>query len=785
MTIRISLIVPLILIASSILSSILVYVDSKKEAEENIHKEVLSSVKLDVSRLQNILYNLLTERKDGLIDARLNLSVTAMDPLIKSLFLIDENNKIILANRYALEGATITKIIKSFDQFVAQKIKHQNTPYIGFLKDNKNILHGYYPITLNLEDASGLPSKKVGVLFMEVNIKTKLAIAFNEAANRAVKFSVIMLIAAILVAVLLHKIISQRLSILSKASKLLAVGKLDAQVNLQGRDEIAQLGKTFDEMALQIKEDINLQKIAAKKLSAFNEELEKRVLERTALLSDAQSIVHIGNWSWDVASGKIEWSDEIFKIFGYKPNEFVPSYDRFISTIHPHDVDEVKKSVKNALDKGDEYKIDHRILLPNSEERWVHERARVKIDEQGNTIGLSGTIQDITERKLIENNLRETKNEAVRLSETKSDFLSQMSHELRTPMNAILGFSQLLNMQSLSEKQHSFVDEIDVAGKHLLALISDLLDLSHIEAGRTLVVLEKINLRDVISEAAKITESLILENESSLNLNCDSDYKVIADVIRLRQVLVNLLSNAAKYNKKGNEIKVTCSIHEENIKVSVIDKGIGIDSKMMHKLFLPFERVGAEYTGIDGSGIGLTLSKQLIELMHGKIGVESTLGQGSTFWIEIPIAKQRNVNVENININNEGNICNILYIEDNIPNMRVIEEMLGYFDQIKLMSAHSGNYGIELAKEYKPDVILLDINLPDINGYQVLNVLRDNDYTKDIPVIAISVDSMPLDIENGLDAGFDDYLLKPIELDRLVSALNKFGNCRRLVSRSG
>lgn len=290
MTIRISLIVPLILIASSILSSVLVYFDSKKEAEENIRKEVLSSVNLDISRLQNILYNLLTERKDGLIDARLNLSVTAMDPLIKSLFLIDENNKIILANRYALEGATITKIIKSFDQFIAQKIKHQNTPSIGFLKDNKNILHGYYPITLNLEDTSGLPSKKVGVLFMEVNIKTKLAIAFNEAANRAVKFSVIMLIAAILVAILLHMIISQRLSILSKASKLLAAGKLDAQVNLQGRDEIAQLGKTFDEMASQIKEDINHRIVAAKELSEFNEELEKRVLERTALLSDAQSM---------------------------------------------------------------------------------------------------------------------------------------------------------------------------------------------------------------------------------------------------------------------------------------------------------------------------------------------------------------------------------------------------------------------------------------------------------------------------------------------------------------
>lgn len=785
MTLRISFFIPLLLVVSTIASSLLIYLDAKGTAEERIRKETLSRVNLDITRLENILYNILTERENGLEDAKLNLSVTAMDPVIKILSLVDENNNIILSNRYSLEGVNATQALKGFDQFIAQKIKLQNTPDVKFLDTDDNVLHGYYPIVLKLESSVGLPTKKVGVLFMEVNIKNKLAVAFNAVATQSIEFAIVMLLVSLLVAALLHKLISRRLALLSKASRQLAAGELDVQVNLKGRDELALLGKAFDDMALQIRNDIHHRIAAETELREFNETLEQRVFERTELLHKAQSIGHIGNWNWNVSTDELYWSDEIFRIFGYQANELKPSYIEFMSILHSDGIDKIKNSEEMAFSnsEGESYSLDHRILLPNGEERWVHEEVVAEFSGEGKGVKLSGTIQDITERKLIENNLRAAKNEAERLSEAKSDFLSRMSHELRTPMNAILGFSQLLNMQPLTEKQHTSVDEIETAGKHLLALITDLLDLSRIEAGRTLVVLESVNLNEVLSEAAKITESLILENNLSLSINCEADYKVIADVIRLRQVFVNLLSNASKYNNKGKTIKVTCSVQDDVIKVMVTDEGVGIDSEMINKLFIPFERLGAEFTGVDGTGIGLALSKQLIEHMSGKIGVESTPGQGSTFWVEIPRAKQRHIHADNINNPLDGeHICNILYIEDNIANLRVVEQMIEYFDQLKLMSAQNGNYGIELAKEYKPDLILLDINLPDINGYQVLNVLRDNKITKDIPIIAISADAMPINIERGLEAGFNDFLAKPIELNILIEALNKFINCNKLVS---
>lgn len=784
MTLRISFLVPLLLIVSTIASSLLVYFDSKQVAEERIRKETVTRVNLDISRLKNVLYNLLTEKEHGLQDARLNLSVTAMDPVIKILSLVDENNKIILSNRYSLEGTTATQSLKGFDQLVAQKIKLQNTPEVKFLDTDNHLLHGYYPIVLKLERSVGLPAKKVGILFMEVNIANRLAAVFNTAATRSIEFAIVMLVVSLFVAALLHQLISRRLALLSNASGRLAAGELDTQVNLKGRDELALLGKAFDDMAAQIKEDIQRRTIAESELREFNDTLEQRVAERTILLNEAQNIGHIGNWSWDVSSSEVYWSDEIYKIFGYQVNEVKPTYDRIIYAIHPEDIDKIKKSEEMAFASGQRHSIDHRIVLQNGDVRWVHEEAIADIDSEGNPTSLSGTVQDITERKIIENNLREAKDEAERLSEAKSDFLSHMSHELRTPMNAILGFAQLLNMQQLTEKQHTSVDEIETAGQHLLALISDLLDLGRIEAGRTLVVLENVNLKEIIDEAVKITESLMHENNLSLTINCDTNYKVIADTIRLRQVFVNLLSNATKYNRKGKTININCSNQDDVIKIEVTDEGVGIASKMLNKLFVPFERLGAELTGVDGMGIGLTLSKKLIEHMNGKIGVDSTLGQGSTFWVEIPMTKQRHIHADNIidALNDKKNICSILYIEDNISNLSVVEQMLQYFDQLKLMSAHNGNYGIELAKEYKPDLILLDINLPDINGYQVLNVLRSNKITREIPVVALSADGLPINVQRGLEAGFDEYLVKPLELDVLIETLNRLWEGKKIFS---
>lgn len=773
MKLRIAIIVPLLLGLTAIGSSMVVYVSSTNSAEENIRQEVILRVNLDITRLQNVLYNILTERGNSFVDARLNLSVTAMDPLIKTLVVTDVNNKIILANRTALEDNNASDVIKKFDQSIAQKIKSQNTPNVSFLKDRNHLLHGYYPVVLKLESIEGMPEKQVGILFVEANIKQKLAVAYQEAAKQSFNFAAVMLIATILLAALLHRLISQRLIHLSSASEQLASGELDARANLKGNDELSLLGQAFDKMAEQIKKDITLREQAEEDLRKLTETLEQNVIERTKLLNEAQSIGRLGNWSWNLTTNDIYWSDEIYKIYGYQPNEIKPDYNLFISTFHPDDFDKVKTSGDASITTGGRYSIDHRITLPNGDERWVHEEIVAEEIIDGEPVVLSGTIQDITERKLFENDLLAAKEEAERLSEAKSDFLSRMSHELRTPMNAILGFSQLLNMDSITDRQRNYVHEISTAGTHLLELITDLLDLGRIEAGTTLVVLENIRLKNVVDEAVKLTEQLRKEYELSLDVDeCLQNYNVIADTTRLRQVLVNLLSNAAKYNTRGASIEISCREQNDMLKLMVTDKGKGIAPDLVDKLFMPFERLGAEKSGIDGTGIGLSLSRQLMELMQGNIGVESQPDKGATFWIEIPLTKSSAHSNDEF-VDSEMHRT-ILYIEDNLANMRVVEGMLSHFEDLKLLTAYNGKYGIELTKEYKPDLVLLDINLPDIDGYQVLKALRENSLTKEIPVVALSSNTMPLDIERGMKAGLDDYLTKPVKLEELIAVIKRF-----------
>jgi PAS domain S-box-containing protein len=773
MIFRTTLLIPILLVVSTLASSVLVYTDAKRQAEANIRKEVMTQIKLDITRLQNVLYNRLTENANNLEEARLNLSVTAMDPMIRALLLADEHNQIIVANRYLLEGNMVTQVVKQFDQSIAQNVKRSNTLIMDYLDDDDTLLQGYFPVVLQLESEQGTPTKRVGILYIEASIANKLAAAFNNAANQSLSFAGFMLAVSMLVAWLLHQLISKRLNRLGETATQLAAGNLDARTALSGKDEIGKLGRAFDDMAARIKTDILHRQNAEEDLRELNETLEDRVNERTQQLQEAQRIGRMGNWSWDRASGQLYWSDEIYRIFGHKPGDINPTLERFVTTLHPDDIARIKQSERNDFSQGKRHSIDHRIILPTGEERWVHEESIATQDDDGQPLSLAGIIQDITERKLIEQNLRQAKEEAEQASKTKSVFLSRMSHELRTPLNAILGFAQILQLEAITEDQHNFVDEIQQAGNHLLDLISELLDLSTIEAGRLLVAMESINLQEVVEEAINLTRGLIEKNQLQLHCHYSDDCSVLADKIRLRQVLVNVLSNATKYNKKGGVIRLTCESRGDVVRINVTDSGVGIKPEHMQKIFLPFERMDAEHSGIDGSGIGLALSKQIIELMDGAIGADSTPGVGSTFWIELKANNPSTLNEQEAKSETAdfGDSCNVLYIEDNISNQRVVEAIVGRQPKLKLMVANNGSFGLELAKEYVPDVILLDINLPDISGYEVLKALRNNSVTSSIPVIALSADAMHFDVARGLAAGFNGYLTKPIDANKLIEAL--------------
>lgn len=521
--------------------------------------------------------------------------------------------------------------------------------------------------------------------------------------------------------------------------------------------------------------DITARKQQEEELRLYREHLEEMVKERAQMLEEAQHIAHVGNWNWDVASGVITWSDEIFRIFGYKPGAFLPTYERFLATVLPEDLERIKQSEADAFAKGENHSIDHRIVMPDGTIRWVHEEAVAHFDVEGKPVSLSGTVQDITQRKQIEEALVKAKELAERANKGKSEFLSRMSHELRTPMNAILGFAQVLETEPLTDEQQDFVKEIDQAGHHLLELINELLDLSRIEAGRFNMVIKSVSLPIVSEQAIQLVTPLLQQKGVALLNTCDADISVLADSTRLKQVLVNLLSNAAKYNREGGSIRMECGQVGEMLRINISDTGIGIPTEKLPRLFMPFERLGAEFTAVDGTGIGLALCKHMVELMGGQIGVESQLGQGSTFWFELPLAVFPDA-VQPLPEVAQSSLVSklkILYVEDNAANLKMVEAMLRREPDMTLLTATDGKYGLELAQCYQPDVILLDIHLPGMDGYAVLKALKSRTETAAIPVIALSADAMPLDIEKGLAAGFSDYLTKPVKAMEIVDAVNR------------
>ena len=424
---------------------------------------------------------------------------------------------------------------------------------------------------------------------------------------------------------------------------------------------------------------------------------------------------------------------------------------------------------------------DKRYVHKNGEVLWVSRTASIIRNEKGEPEHFLLMVEDISERKATEAALRDAKEEADRANHAKSDFLSRMSHELRTPLNSILGFGQLLDRQSPTETQRPRIRYILSAGRHLLNLINEVLDISRIEAGTLQLSVEPVCIGEAVREALDLMRPLAAERSILLEANCpaDSASYVFADRQRLKQVLLNLLSNAVKYTGMEGSVTVSVDAAGDATRISVHDTGAGIPVEKLARLFTPFDRLGAEQSTVEGTGLGLALCQRLIQAMQGTIGVNSALGNGSTFWMELPKAHSPLQTLAATAVSGSPGIRadeesrRILYIEDNFSNVTLVDQMLAERPAIELMSAMQGRVGLDLARQHAPDLILLDLHLPDMPGWQVLAQLKSDHLTREIPVVVISADATAPQIKRLLSAGARAYLTKPLDIPEFFRVIDE------------
>jgi PAS domain S-box-containing protein len=435
-----------------------------------------------------------------------------------------------------------------------------------------------------------------------------------------------------------------------------------------------------------------------------------------------------------------------------------------------------------AVHRDDGRRVDREFegLTPSGDRRILRlHMSRVRQLDDG---ALVLAIEDVTEHKKAEAAIQEkelARISADRTNRAKSEFLSRMSHELRTPLNAILGFAQLLEMDPLTPDQRESITRILHGGQHLLSLINEVLDISRIETGHLRLSLEPVPLVETVRETLELIRPLAEQRRITMQGEPDqaNGLHVKADRQRLRQVLLNLLSNAVKYNREGGNVTVTCArAADGRARVAVADTGPGISPEKLGRLFTPFDRLGAEQTDIEGTGLGLSLTKRLVETMGGRLGVDSVVGRGSEFSVELAVAPPAAVEAAppcSSEPAAAGARRTVLYIEDNLSNLDLIKKLLATRPEITLLSAMQGRLGLDLARLHKPDLILLDLHLPDLGGEAVLLQLKADPSLREIPVVILSADATPGQIQRLRASGAHDYLTKPLALKQFLALISQ------------
>jgi PAS domain S-box-containing protein len=536
---------------------------------------------------------------------------------------------------------------------------------------------------------------------------------------------------------------------------------LDSKTNPYNKHYINLLQR-FKEL---IESDLELI-VSIDKLDKLNQELRDTKNTGTKL-KDALDLARLGQWKLDLPTKKLQWSREVYELFEVDPNQTDLTYNTFLKMIHPDDREAVDFAYSKSLEDRKSYDNIHRLLMKDGRVKYVRELCRTKFDDNGNPLVSRGTVQDITLLKKQEEELREANERLKEMDRLKSVFIASMSHELRTPLNSIIGFSGLMLNGAKGEPKEAhkdFIKRIEKAGHHLLSLITDVIDISKIESGRLKPASSSFFLEEVIAEAIDLTRTEAERKRLTFDIRVPSGIEMKTDRKRFLQCLINYLSNAAKYTEKG-EIIITAIKKDDRILVEVADTGIGIAETDKSLIFKPFERLESPLrVQAGGTGLGLHLTNKIAtEILQGTTDFESEEGTGSRFWLEVPRIL--------ISKSSRGSIMTkALVIEDNPDNMLLIDELLkaAGFSVQKTMT---GLDGVEMARTQKPDFILLDIQLPDIDGFEVLKRLREHKESKDIPVVALTASTMSGDKDRLLAGGCAGYIEKPIDPSRVIDQI--------------
>ncbi|HRP27268.1 MAG TPA: ATP-binding protein, partial [Burkholderiaceae bacterium] len=501
--------------------------------------------------------------------------------------------------------------------------------------------------------------------------------------------------------------------------------------------------------------------------------------ERAALATRSAGI---GTWETSLVEADERWDAQMYRLRGIAPRDRPPSREERLAMLHPDDRALVFDSRPDARTHAGVARYEFRVRWPDGSERWIASRSMAVLDDTGLPIRRVGVNWDITESKLAEA-ARQESALAQQESRAKSQFLSRVSHELRTPLNAVLGFTQLMQAEdSLRAADKERLALIRSAGEHLLALINDMLDLTALDTGEMKLDPRPVSIPELVAETLPLVEPMAAQHEVTLRTE-GLEGIVLADRTRLRQVLINLLTNAIKYNRPQGSVAIGTRHAGQHPTIEVSDTGRGLTQDQLAHLFEPFNRLGAESDAVEGSGIGLVIVKTFVERMGGKVAVDSEPGRGTRFRVTLPGATWAGAAREPARLPAEAGLQaadagthaargRLLYIEDNAVNVLLVRELVTRRPGIEMLSAADGSQGVALALAQRPELVLIDMQLPDFDGFEVLHRLRAAPDGASLRCIALSANALPQDIERALAAGFADYWTKPIDFDRFLAGID-------------